>query len=519
MICSSISTYFLSDRMIFKTSAPVFLIFVVSAKDVKELVRSKLRGFKFVIVSNREPYIHMHTPDGIRVKTPAGGLTAALDPLMQACSGTWVAGGSGDADRENVDRHDRCRVPPGNPKYTLRRVWMSKEEVDKFYFGFSNQTLWPLCHNVFQMPVFDESFWDGYKYANELYARAVLEEIREENKAFVWFNDYHLALAPQMLRSRAPGRQKIVSAHFWHIPWPYYGTFMICPWAKDILKGLLANDLIGFHIKADCVDFLASVDKTLGASVDYRELTVKFKGRKVSVKPFPISVDFNSIDKAARKPEVRREMKRVRAPEYIPYEYICVGVDRVDYTKGIIERLQAIDRFLEKYPKFQNRFVYVEAGDPSRTRIHAYMELNEQIRELVDKINWKYMRGYWKPIMYIEGKLPPERLLALYRTAEACIVSPLQDGMNLVAKEFVAANVDCTGVLVLSSFAGATEELKDAIIINPYDVEGFADAIKDALEMPAREKRRRMEGLRATVEKNNVFKWLADFIQEGSKFM
>lgn len=488
-----------------------------SAKDVQKLVKEKLRGYKFLIVSNREPYIHMYTPEGVRVKTPAGGLTAALDPLMQACGGTWVAGGSGDADRDNVDKHNRCRVPPGNPKYILKRVWMSKAEVDKFYFGFSNQTLWPLCHNVFQKPVFDESFWNGYKRSNELYAKAVLEEIKGEKKAFIWFHDYHLALAPNMVRTRAPRQLKIVLAHFWHIPWPYYGTFMLCPWAKEILEGLLANDLIGFHLRADCVDFLASVEKTLGVPVDYKALTVKLKERTVLVRPFPISVDFDSISKTAKRPEVKKRMKKVRAPEYIPYKYICVGVDRIDYTKGILEKFQAIDRFLEKYPKYQNNFVFVEAGAPSRTRIPAYMQLNERIREVVDKINWKYLRGYWKPIRYIEGKLDYDELLALYRTADACIVSPLQDGMNLVAKEFISANVDCNGVLILSSFAGATEELEGAVIVNPYDIEGFADAIRYALEMPKKEKRRRMEKLRAIVRRSNVYKWLGDFITEAAR--
>jgi len=488
-----------------------------TAKEVQKLVKSKLGGYKFIIVSNREPYIHMHTPSGVRVKTPAGGLTAALDPLMQACGGTWVAGGSGDADRENVDKKDRCRVPPGKPRYILKRVWMSKEEVDKFYFGFSNQTLWPLCHNVFKEPIFKRSFWDGYKHSNALYAEAVGKELKGVKEAFIWFHDYHLALAPKMVRNGAPNKQKLVLAHFWHIPWPTWNTFMLLPWAEEVLEGMLANDLIGFHLHPYCINFLASVENVLGAKVDYKALTVRYRGRTIQVKPFPISVDFATIDKLARRPEVRREMKRVRAPQYIPYKYIGVGVDRIDYTKGIIQRFRAIDRFLEKYPKYQNKFVFVEAGAPSRTRIPAYMELNEEISELVDEINWKYMRGYWKPIIYIKEKLDSDKLFALYRTANVCIVSPVQDGMNLVTKEFISANVDRSGVLIVSKFAGATEELKDAIVVNPYDVEGFADAIMDSLEMPLKERQKRMKNLRAAVRKNNVFKWLADFISEAAK--
>ncbi len=492
---------------------------MVSTKDVQTLVKSKLKGCKFIIVSNREPYIHMHTPDGVKVKTPTGGLTAALDPLMQATGGTWVAGGSGDADREHVDKRNRCPVPIDNPKYILKRVWMSKEEVDKFYFGFSNQTLWPLCHNVFREPSFKKSYWEGYKHSNGLYAKAVRDETRGADKAFIWFHDYHLALTPKMIRSEAPKKQKLVLAHFWHIPWPTWNTFALLPWAKEVLNGMLANDLIGFHLQIYCINFLASVEKVLGAKVDYRTLNVKYGGRTIQVRPFPISVDFGTIDKLAKRPGVRREIKRVRAPQYIPYKYIGVGVDRVDYTKGIIERFRAIDRFLEKYPEFQNKFVFVEAGAPSRTRVPAYMNLNEEIPKVADEINWKYMRGYWKPIIYIEGKLGPDRLFALYRTADVCIVSPLQDGMNLVAKEFIAANVDCTGTLILSKFAGATEELKEAIVVNPYDVEGFADAIKDALEITSKEKRRRMKSLRAIVKRNDVFKWLEDFICVATKLL
>ncbi|MQY68890.1 MAG: trehalose-6-phosphate synthase, partial [Hadesarchaea archaeon] len=309
---------------------------MVSAKDVQELVKSKLKGYKFLIVSNREPYIHMHTPDGVQVKTPAGGLTAALDPLMQATGGTWVAGGSGDADRKNVDKQNRCRVPPSNPKYVLKRVWMSKGEVDKFYFGFSNQTLWPLCHNVFKEPIFDESFWSGYKHTNALYAEAIRQETRGIDKAFIWFHDYHLGLAPKMVRNGATKKQKLVLAHFWHIPWPAWDTFTLLPWGKEILDGMLANDLIGFHLPSYCINFLASVEKVLGIKPDYRVLNVKYKGRTIHVRPFPISVDFDTIDKLARKPGVAREIKRVRAPQYIPYKYIGVGVDRIDYTKGIL---------------------------------------------------------------------------------------------------------------------------------------------------------------------------------------
>jgi trehalose 6-phosphate synthase len=487
---------------------------MVSQESVQKVVDRVLKDYKFLVVSNREPYIHVHTPKGVKCKTPAAGLTAALDPLMQACGGTWVAGGSGDADRENVDKYDRVKVPPGNPKYILKRVWMSKDEVDKFYFGFANQTLWPLCHDVFQRPSFDVSFWEGYWHSNWLYAKAVMEEMRGERKAFIWFQDYHLALAPRMVRKIAKKKQKIVSAHFWHIPWPAWDTFVRCPWSGEILEGLLTNELIGFHLETHCMNFLASAEKALGAKVDYRKMSAEYKGHTTFVRSFPISIDFKDRDKASRKKKVEREIESIRSPTYIPYKYIGLGVDRIDYTKGIIERFKAVDRFLEKYPEYQKNFVFIEAAAPSRDRVPAYRKLNEDIQELVDKVNWKYQTGYWKPIWYIVEKLDLNRLLALQRTADFCVVSSLHDGMNLVAKEYVAANVDEEGVLILSEFAGATEELKEAITINPYDIEGFADAIKIALEMPADEKKRRMRELRRIVRENNIYKWLRDFAVE-----
>jgi len=490
----------------------------VSKENVRELVKSTLENYRFIIVSNREPYMHVHAPQGVKCKTPAGGLTAALDPLMQACGGTWVAGGAGDADRESVDEHNRCLIPPDDPKYTLKRVWMTKDEVDKFYFGFSNQTLWPLCHSVFKKPLFREDFWKGYQYSNNLFAKSTLEEIGNE-PAFIWFQDYHFALTPEIVRKMLPKGQKIVLAQFWHIPWPPFETMVVCPWAKEILKGLLANDLIGFHIREFCLNFIECAEKILGADVNYKDSTISFEGRRIKVKEFPISIDFNTIDKIASNKQVEDEAKKIRSSESFPYRHIAVGVDRVDYTKGIIERLLAIDRFLEKYPMHQNNFVYIEAGAPSRTRIPAYMELTENIHELTEEINWKYQKGYWKPIHLIEKKINYERLLALYRTADVCIVSSLHDGMNLVAKEFIAANVDCTGVLILSPFAGAAEELKDSLIVNPYDIERFADAIKKALELSPKEKKKRVENLRKIVKKNNIYKWLADFITEVGKVL
>jgi len=484
-----------------------------SSEEVQQLIKKGIGGRSFIIVSNREPYIHIHNNGRINCVTPAGGLTAALDPLMQAVGGVWVAGGSGDADREVVDKKDCVKVPPARPKYTLKRVWMTKEEVDDFYFGFSNQTLWPLCHDVFVKPVFKKSFWEGYRHSNRLFSNAVLEHTNKE-KAFIWFQDYHLALAPDMIRKKRPDT---LTAHFWHIPWPNPETFSICPWAKKIMEGLLANDLIGFHIPSYCTRFLETAEFVLGADVDYDSRIIEYKGRKTKVKAFPISVDFSAINKAARTSEVKKEIGMIRSAGRVPYKHVAVGVDRIDYTKGIIERLRAIDRFLEKYPEFQGNFVYIQAGAPSRIRVPEYMRLNQKLVEIVEEINWKYQKGYWKPIRLNIEKMRYSSLLALYRDADACIVSPLHDGMNLVAKEFVAANVDNKGVLILSKFAGAIRELEEgSLVVNPYDTEHFADTLKEALGMRRPERRNRSKNLRNAVKRNNIYKWLRDFISEAT---
>lgn len=491
---------------------------IPDADSVRQIIRSKLGNYKFIIVSNREPYIHTKRGKDITCSTPAGGLTAALDPLMQACGGTWIAWGSGDADREVVDEKDRVQVPPDSPSYTLKRVWMTKDEVDKFYFGFANQALWPICHYVYQKPVFNPSFWETYSHVNKLFAKAILEEIEGHNDVFLWVQDYHLALVPELIRkSEKIAGKSVYIADFWHIPWPSWEIFSICPWAEEILKGLLGNDLIGFHLPQYCNNFLDNISKILNIPVDYESISAEYDDRIINVRPFPISVDFNAIDEASRKKEVEDEMRRICSHEFVPFPYIGVGVDRLDYTKGIIERFNAIDLLLEENPGLQEKFVFVEAGAPSRGEVPAYQQLNRDIIELVDKINNKHQKNDWKPIIYLEKKLNYSFLLALYRTADLCIVSSLHDGMNLVAKEFIAANVDEKGVLILSKFAGAAKELEAAILINPYDIKEFARAIDQALTMPPEKRKNDASSLRKIVKENNIYKWLQDFIMDGTK--
>jgi trehalose 6-phosphate synthase len=491
---------------------------ISDADSVKDIIKSKLQNYKFIIVSNREPYIHSKKNSEVKCSIPAGGLTAALDPLMQACGGTWIAWGSGDADRDVVDDRNRVQIPPENPKYTLKRVWMTNDEVDNFYFGFANQTLWPLCHYVYQKPNFDASFWDTYEHVNELYAKAILEEIEGYDNVFLWVQDYHLALVPKLIRdSEKIAGKTVYIADFWHIPWPSWEIFSLSPWAKEILEGLLGNDIIGFHLSQYCYNFLENISKNLNLQVDYEKSYTEYKNRKIVIKPFPISIDFKAIDEFSRKKEVEDEMRRIRSEEFVPFPKIGVGVDRLDYTKGIIERFKAIDLLLNEHPEFIEKFVFVEAAAPSRVKVPAYKQLHDDIIALVDDINGKYQKNGWKPIMYLEEKLNYSTLLALYRTADLCIVSSLHDGMNLVAKEYIAANVDEKGVLVLSKFAGAAKELQPALIINPYDIQEFAGAIYQSLNMTIEERKERVSKSRRTVKEKNIYKWLEDFIIESTK--
>ena len=479
-----------------------------------ELIGNKMGDRKFIVVSNREPYIHTYSGNEIGCHMPASGLTTALDPVMRSCGGTWVAHGSGDGDRDVVDEKNRVRVPPGKPKYTLRRVWLSKEEENGYYYGFSNEALWPLCHVSYTRPVFKESDWNTYKRVNQLFADAVLEEVGER-QAFVFVQDYHLALVPRLLKE---ANRNIIVAQFWHIPWPNPEAFRICPWQTEILDGLLGNDLLGFHIRYHCNNFLDTVDRAVEARVDRERYEVTRGGKKTTVQPFPISVDFEQIELEARGHEVEDEMERLRKTLGIGDQLVGLGLDRIDYTKGIPDRLIAFDRFLEKWPDYKGRVVFIQGGVPSRVHIGVYQLLNDEIDRLVEEINWKHGSGHWKPVIYLKEHLSPVTLHALCRMATFCVVSSLHDGMNLVAKEFVASRFDEDGVLILSPFTGAARELTAAILVNPYATDHFAAAIKEALEMPQAERQRRMRGMREGVAENNIYKWAGDIISALVKF-
>ncbi|MDP3063793.1 MAG: trehalose-6-phosphate synthase [Chloroflexota bacterium] len=466
-----------------------------------------------VIVSNREPYIHEFSGDTIRCVAPASGLTTALDPVMRACGGTWIAHGSGTADQKVVDADDKVAVPPEEPCYHLRRVWLTKEQEEGYYYGFANQALWPLCHVAYTRPLFNEAHWNRYREVNELFADAVCQEVGD-HRAFVFVQDYHLALLPRILKQRLP---KAIVAQFWHIPWPNPEVFRILPWQEDVLDGLLGNDLLGFHIQYHCNNFLETVDRTLEARVDRERHGVVRGGHRTVVRPFPISIDFDRVSQDASSGEVTEEMDRLIHALGLHDRLVGFGLDRFDYTKGIPERLRAYGRFLEKYPEHRGRVVFIQAGTQSRIHIDAYQRLNTEVDDLVEELNWKYGQADWQPIVLMRNGVSQISLLALRRLAHFCVVSSLHDGMNLVAKEFVAARSDEDGVLILSPFTGAARELTDALLVNPYATDRFADVIKEAVDMPPEERRLRMRRMRKTVQENNVYRWAEGIVRELSR--
>jgi alpha,alpha-trehalose-phosphate synthase [UDP-forming] len=477
-------------------------------EELKRLAQRELGDFHLVVVSNRQPYIHELVDGELRYAVPAGGLTTALDPLMQECGGTWIAHGGGKGDWYAVDEKNKIMVPPDDPAYALRLVWLTEEEEQGYYYGFSNEALWPLCHNAYTEPVFDLSAWEMYRAVNQEFANYVLDEI-DGRPAAVFTQDYHLALLPRLIRDADPD---VITGQFWHIPWPNPEIFRICPWKNELLDGMLGNDLLGFHIGDHCNNFLDTVTQSLDARVDEEYNLISYGGETTVVRPFPISVDFEQISWDARSGYVTEEMDRLIDEMDLKDKIVGLGIDRIDYTKGIPHRVRAVGRFLEKYPEYLGKVVFIQAGVMSRTNIDAYQQLSEQIDLLLDEINGRFGRRGWQPIIYMPNDLPNVTLLALRRLARFCAVSSLHDGMNLVAKEYVASRFDEDGVLILSPFTGAAQELTDALIVNPYATEHFADAIRDAVVMHYDERHRRMVNMRAIVQENNIYKWAAHLL-------
>jgi trehalose 6-phosphate synthase len=481
---------------------------------LRDALARHLPGSEVIVVANREPFSHERGPGGeLRVVHPASGLVTALEPVMEACSGTWIAHGSGAADRETVDRQARLPVPPGAPTYTLRRVWLTPEEEQGYYYGFSNEGLWPLCHQAHTRPAFRRDDWATYREVNARFAAAVVQEARGPDPV-VLVQDYHFALLPRMLRERLP-RATIIT--FWHIPWPGAERFEVCPFGPELLEGMLGSSILGFHVQAHCNHFLECVDRALEARIDRERQSVVLGGEETLVRAYPISVDWPTrwAEGAPPVPACRAAVFReLGLPEHA---LLGVGVDRLDYTKGIEERLLAVERLLERFPQFQGRFTFVQLAAPSRSRIPRYQELDRSVEALAVRINGRFGAGDYRPIVLLRANHEPPDVFRYYRAADLCYVSSLHDGMNLVAKEFVAAREDEAGVLLLSRFTGASRELSDALVVNPYDLEEASAAMAAALAMGREEQRARMRAMRALVAEFNVYRWAGRMLVDAGR--
>ena len=509
-------------------------------------VSERLGSDRLLVVSNREPYMHVRHGRGTECIVPPSGLVTAIEPILQACDGTWVAHGSGSEDALFVDQHDRLRVPPDERRYTLRRVWLSPEEEAEYYEGFCNEGLWPLCHIAHTRPIFRASDWSCYKSVNARFAEVLFEEMRGMNHPVVFVQDYHFALLPRMIKQVRPDARVAI---FWHIPWPNAETFGIFPWQAELIDGLLGADLIGFHLQAHCNNFLETVDRVLEARTDWEHFSVRRNGHHSVVRPYPISVawdeqksaaePFRSDDAAVDVNE--RNLLLAKIGNSTTEEYACainrtsesalavdslhrelgiegkrllLGVDRLDYTKGIVERLLAIENLFQRYPWYLEQIVFVQIASPSRTRIPSYARLRLQVKETVERINHRYALSHWKPIILIERQCSHCEVERFYRAADLCLVTSLHDGMNLVAKEYLAARNDGDGMLVLSHFTGAARELRDALLVNPYDTEQVSEAIHSGLRMSPAERRLRMQRMRQRVKEHNVYRWASDILTD-----
>jgi trehalose-6-phosphate synthase len=485
-----------------------------TAERLRVSVRNKLQNKPLFVVSNREPYMHVFNEKdkSIEVIVPASGVVTALEPVLLACNGTWVAHGSGSADREVVDAQDCLKVPPDHPTYTLRRVWLSSEEERCYYAGFSNEGLWPLCHIAHTRPVFRPEDWLQYQQVNRRFADVVLKEMEGTESPLLLAQDYHFALLPRMIKEARPDARVAI---FWHIPWPNAEAFGICPWQRELVDGLLGADLIGFHIQSHCNNFLETVDRAVEALTEWDRFAVNRQGHVTRVRPYPISVAFPEHALDAESPPSSGAERAALCEELgIEASLLGVGVDRVDYTKGILERFRGIERFLELNPAYQRRFSFVQIGAPSRTHIERYRNFLDEVTDEAKRINERFQAGRWKPIVLVKRHHSHQEIERYYRAASVCMVTSLHDGMNLVAKEFVASREDDQGVLILSTFAGAAFELHDALLVNPYDIQQVAGALHRALDMPEEEQSARMHRLRSGVRENNIYRWAANLLSD-----
>jgi len=450
-----------------------------------------------IVVSNREPYAPQRGEDDeLRWVPSIGGLTAALDPALRHAGGTWIAWGEAQPEITEVD------LPQGAPRYRLKRVRLSEAEVRDYYHGFSNRALWPMSHYFIERTKYQASQWQAYVEVNRRFAQAAVESYQEGD--LIWVHDYQLALVPRLIREALPDAR---IGFFWHIPWPSSEVFRTLPWDHELLGGILGADLIGMHTPEYVRHFQSACRRVLGAETEGE--TVRWQGRESRVVARPIGIEVDEYEALVATPEVEEAADRIRRNLQTQ---ILLGVDRLDYTKGIPERLEAFGAFLDRHPEARGRVTLLQIAVPSREQVESYRQLRTRVEGLVGRINGRHTRDGWSPIQYIYRGMARGELVAHYRAADVMLVTPLRDGLNLVAKEFLACSRD--GVLVLSRFAGAADELPEAVQVNPYNPEGLAAALTQSLEMPLDEKKARLQRLRERLHGSDLRMWADGFVAE-----
>jgi trehalose 6-phosphate synthase/phosphatase len=484
-----------------------------SPETLRHILATELPDAQVIVVSNREPYIHNRKGDDIQLVVPASGLVSALEPITRACAGTWIAYGGGSADALVVDKNDRIEVPPDNPSYTLRRVWLTEEEQQGYYLGFANEGLWPLCHIAFTRPIFRASDWESYEAVNRKFADTVVAEARNE-RPIVLVQDYHFALLPRMIRERLP---EAIIITFWHIPWPNSEVFSICPWREKILEGLLGSSIVGFHTQFHCNNFIDSVDRFLESRIEREDSAISYGGQISLVHAYPISIEWSppQLDKLPDVAQCRRQVREKFG--LADHVRLCVGVERLDYTKGILDRFNALDELLTLHPEWIGKVAFLQIAAPSRGTLPAYQQLYEECMRHAENLNQRYGREGYTPVLMVTEHHSQLQVYEIYRAADVCMVTSLHDGMNLVAKEFVAARDDEQGVLLLSMFAGASKELLEALIVNPYDAAMMGDILLQALTMSQEEQTQRMRRMREIVRENNVYRWAGSMLLDAAR--
>ncbi|MDX8479584.1 trehalose-6-phosphate synthase [Mesorhizobium sp. VK24D] len=484
-----------------------------SPETLRKILTEDLPDAQVIVVSNREPYIHNEKNGEVELVVPASGLVAALEPITRVCAGTWIAYGGGSADREVVDSNDRVQVPPGNPSYTLRRVWLTDEEYQGYYLGFANEGLWPLCHIAFTRPIFRDSDWEAYEAANRKFADTVVAEARNE-RPIVLVQDYHFALLPRMIRERLPDAIVIT---FWHIPWPNSEVFSICPWRERILDGLLGSSIIGFHTQFHANNFTESVDRFMESRIERADAAVSYGGQTTLVHAYPISIEW-PVELLKTLPSVEQSQRHIRERFGIPADAkLCVGVERLDYTKGILDRFHALEELFIRHPETIGKVVFLQIAAPSRGTLPAYKQLHEECLRYAEELNERYGSETYRPVVLVAEHHSQKHVYEIYRAADICLVTSLHDGMNLVAKEFVASRDDEQGVLLLSTFAGASRELLEALIVNPYDAAMMSETMLQALTMGPEEQHERMRRMREIVRDNNVYRWAGSMLLDAAR--